>query len=120
MVEILNSLPDFCKDCPYMNLVFKESTADGLAEYTCKRLDICERVFNKGRAESKTCSTCKHREQDINGEPCASCWKSWKKPNWEPAEPTLKEATEKMKGEFDVTGKDVKVFMEGRTKVNDI
>lgn len=94
MVDILNSLPDFCEDCPYMNLVFKESTAVGLAEYTCKRLDICKRVFNKGRSESKSCSTCKHREQDINREPCASCWRSWKKPNREPAE-----ATEHMKNE---------------------
>ena len=32
----------------------------------------------------------------------------------EPAEPTLKEATERMKGEFDATGKDVKIFMNER------
>lgn len=90
MIDILNSLPDFCENCPYMNLAFKESTAVGLAEYTCKRLDICKRVFNKGRAATnKTCPTCKHREQDIIKEPCTSCWKSYSKPDWEPAEPTL-------------------------------
>ena len=33
--------------------------------------------------------------------------------NWKPAEPTLKEATEHMKSEFDVTGKDIKVFLDG-------
>ena len=33
-------------------------------------------------------------------------------------EPTLKEATERMQGEFDATGKDVAYFMNHRTKPN--
>lgn len=34
----------------------------------------------------------------------------------EPKEPTLKEATEHMQSEFDVTGKDVMIFMDHRVK----
>jgi len=68
----------------------------------------------------KVCETCKYCFSDDREEPCHSCINSLElSPNWEPKEPTFKEATEHMQSEFDVTGKDVKVFMEGRTRVNE-
>ena len=63
----------------------------------------------------RKCINCKHCELDSTQEPCRSCWKSIEnRPNWEPAEPSLKEVTERMQSEFDATGKDVKIFMNER------
>lgn len=63
----------------------------------------------------RKCINCKYCELDSTQEPCRSCWKLMEnRPNWEPKEPTLKEATERMQSEFDATGKDVKIFMNER------
>ena len=71
--------------------------------------------IKKAMESMKVCANCKHCELDSTQEPCRSCWRSMEnRPNWEPAEPTLKEATEHMQSEFDATGKDVKIFMNER------
>lgn len=67
----------------------------------------------------KRCRTCKYYALKVYEEPCQSCIESHLalneiNPKLEPAEPTLKEATERMQSEFDATGKDVKIFMNGR------
>ena len=64
---------------------------------------------------AKVCVNCKYCEIDSTQEPCRSCWRSMEnRPNWEAKEPSLKEATEHMQSEFDVTGKDVRIFMENK------
>lgn len=59
------------------------------------------------------CKTCKHWTKNLSEEPCHSCY-LLDQDHYEPKEPTLKEITERMKGEFDATGKDVKIFMNER------
>lgn len=71
--------------------------------------------IKKATESMKVCANCKHCELDFTQEPCRSCWRSMEnRPNWEPAEPTLKEVTERMKDEFDATGIDTKIFMNER------
>lgn len=65
----------------------------------------------------KRCSNCKYYGLFGSEEPCKSCFESTAiNTKWEPKEPTLKEATEHMQSEFDVTGKDVRIFMDHRVK----
>ena len=134
----LDSTQEPCRSCwrsmkNRPNWVHKEPT---LEEAKIKSIDECKTckhwalnlgdepchscyVLDQDRYEPKEpeigCDNCKHRDQDLNGEPCISCWKSHNnRPNWEPKEPTLKEATERMKSEWDATGNDVRVFMNER------
>lgn len=51
MIEIINDLHNFCEDCPYTHLVFKEKLGSGVNVYTCKFLHICEGVYNKVKRE---------------------------------------------------------------------
>ena len=72
--------------------------------------DACEDI-----KMSDLCVKCKNYH---NGEKTVNC-KSYITPEFscyeeKPKEPTLEEATERMQSEFDATGIDVKVFMNGR------
>ena len=46
MVEILNDLPDFCENCPYIELTHYETLGRGKVAYTCKRIHKCRRVYD--------------------------------------------------------------------------
>lgn len=84
----------------------------------CKRLffDACEK-YDKIEEGCLLCRNCKHQFLEDYKDPCRACLASKEiRPNWEPKEPTLEEATEHMQSEFDATGNDVRVFMNERRK----
>ena len=83
-------------------------------EFTQLFFSACEK-YAKTEDDGSLCTKCKYKFVDEDKDPCRSCLDSAIiRPNWEPKGPTLKEATERMQGEFDATGKDVRVFMNGR------
>ena len=47
MVEILNTLKDYCKDCEYMNLKCAENLGSGRTAYKCRYENICDRLYKK-------------------------------------------------------------------------
>lgn len=47
MIEILNDLKDYCKDCPNMVLTHCETLGSGRLAYTCKHKRICEHCVEK-------------------------------------------------------------------------
>ena len=51
MIEILNTLKDYCKDCEYMNLKCNEFLGSGRTSYCCRYKDICDRIYNKLKDE---------------------------------------------------------------------
>ena len=79
----------------------------------CKKYDEYDEVeesYLQG-----VCRTCRYDCSDPCEEPCNSCIQSDEmSPNWKPKEPNLKEVTERMQSEFDATGIDTKIFMNGR------
>ena len=79
--------------------------------------NACEKYVDTPNLELvKSCGSCKYQAPGII-EPCGSCITMGKDnyyPYYEPAEPNLKEATERMKSEWDATGEDVRVFMNER------
>ena len=77
-------------------------------------LKICNDEFEEDEIKmSDLCVKCKNYN---NGEMTYNC-KAFITPEFACyEEPTLKEATEHMQSEFDVTGKDVRIFMDHRIK----
>ena len=50
MIEILNDLsPIFCKNCPYLKLIYNERLGSGELAYSCVHLPKCTRAYNIGR-----------------------------------------------------------------------
>ncbi len=50
MIDILNDLsPIFCKNCPYLKLIFNERLGSGKLAYSCVHLPKCIRAYNIGR-----------------------------------------------------------------------
>ena len=47
MIEILNNLPDYCEDCPYIALYNSEILGSGRFAYSCKHLCQCMRLYTK-------------------------------------------------------------------------
>ena len=81
--------------------------------------EIFEKACEKYKYVEKTCRNCKYHALEVYEEPCQRCIESYLaldkiNPNWEPKEPTIEEATEHMQSEWDATGNDVRVFMNGR------
>ena len=47
MIEILNNLEEYCKDCPHMVLTHFESLGSGKLAYSCKYKRICGHCIEK-------------------------------------------------------------------------
>jgi len=73
----------------------------------------CEKYKESKIKSIAACKTCKYWTKNLSEEPCNYCYLN-DEDRYEPAEPSLKEVTERMQSEFDATGKDVKIFMNGR------
>jgi len=46
MIDILNELPDFCENCPFIELYCNETLGSGKRAYSCKQLNRCKKVYN--------------------------------------------------------------------------
>lgn len=47
MIKILNDLPNFCEDCPYLQLYHIETLASGRCAYSCRQLRQCLRLLKE-------------------------------------------------------------------------
>ena len=45
MIRILNELPSFCEDCPYISLIVCERLGSGALAYSCNHISKCYRVY---------------------------------------------------------------------------
>lgn len=46
MVKILNELPSFCEDCPYISLRVCERLGSGALAYSCNHIGMCYRIYD--------------------------------------------------------------------------
>ena len=100
---------------PIERLVLDFDKLSEMKDFTKIFEKSCEK-YNEPKIKSiDECKTCKYWTLNLCDEPCHSCY-VLDQDRYEPKEPTLKEATERMQSEWDATGEDVAYFMNHRIK----
>ena len=53
MIKILNNLPSFCENCPYLRTKVSEQLASGAVAFTCVNLVFCEGAVQQYKYSNK-------------------------------------------------------------------